>query len=234
MQSAQTVTLNPTTEAFVEGLEAQVGRPLHFISEGCSPGPAGRASISTGYFAAGRHRRPDDPGGPTGNVSLRIVRPAGVAGRSCSDLYPWWRLGSGRQADPRSTDPRDRKRRQVAVVFVDYTRSPKPTIRLPSNRLTVMKWAAKRRPGRSRCVRLVVAGDSVGGNMTAAVTLFAKERGGPQIAYQMLFYPVTDANFDTPSYQQLPMDLAYAEGDDVVLGRIRTRCRCAQSRRHRR
>jgi acetyl esterase len=50
--------------------------------------------------------------------------------------------------------------------------------------------------------RLAVAGDSVGGNMAAAVTLLAKERGGPAISFQALFYPVTAANFETDSYQQ--------------------------------
>ena len=42
--------------------------------------------------------------------------------------------------------------------------------------------------------------------MATAVALLAKERGGPSITFQLLFYPVTDANFDTPSY------LAYQEG----------------------
>ncbi len=51
-----------------------------------------------------------------------------------------------------------------------------------------------------------MAGDSVGGNMATAVTLLAKERGGPNIMFQSLFYPVTDANFDTPSYR------AYQDG----------------------
>ena len=40
--------------------------------------------------------------------------------------------------------------------------------------------------------------------MTAAVTLLAKERGGPRIGFQVLFYPVTDANFDTPTYREFP------------------------------
>src|SRR5258708_22536129 len=49
-------------------------------------------------------------------------------------------------------------------------------------------------------------GDGVGGNIVAAVTLLAKERGGPPIRFQVLCYPVTDADFDTPSYRQ------FAEG----------------------
>ena len=54
--------------------------------------------------------------------------------------------------------------------------------------------------------RLAVAGDSVGGNMAAVVTLLSRERGGPDIRLQLLFYPVTDAAFDTASYHQ------FAEG----------------------
>ena len=54
--------------------------------------------------------------------------------------------------------------------------------------------------------RVAVAGDSVGGNMAAALTLLAKQRGDVSFARQALFYPVTDASFDTPSYQH------FAEG----------------------
>jgi acetyl esterase/lipase len=49
---------------------------------------------------------------------------------------------------------------------------------------------------------MVVAGDSVGGNMSAFLTLTAKERGDVRLLGQVLFYPVTDASFDTGSYQQ--------------------------------
>ena len=48
--------------------------------------------------------------------------------------------------------------------------------------------------------KLAVVGNSVGGNMAAAVTLMARQRRGPKIAFQVLFYPVTDAGFDTSSY----------------------------------
>jgi acetyl esterase/lipase len=54
--------------------------------------------------------------------------------------------------------------------------------------------------------RLAVAGNSVGGNMAAVVSLMAKDRGGPHIRFQALLWPVTDANFDDGSYTQ------YAQG----------------------
>jgi len=47
-----------------------------------------------------------------------------------------------------------------------------------------------------------VAGDSVGGNMTAALTLMAKDRKGPKIAFQLLLIPATDARVDTDSYHE--------------------------------
>jgi len=92
----------------------------------------------------------------------------------------------------------------VVVVFVNYTRSPEakyPTALEQAYAAT--KWVAQN--GQSINVdssRLAVVGDSVGGNLTAALTLLAKERGGPSIRFQVLFYPVTDSNFDTRSYEK--------------------------------
>ncbi|MBU6252003.1 MAG: alpha/beta hydrolase [Alphaproteobacteria bacterium] len=48
--------------------------------------------------------------------------------------------------------------------------------------------------------RLAVAGDSAGGNLAAAVSLMARDRGGPALRHQLLIYPVTDADFTTSSY----------------------------------
>lgn len=53
---------------------------------------------------------------------------------------------------------------------------------------------------------LTVAGDSVGGNMAIAMCLMASMRGGPKIQKQLLYYPVTDACFDTPSYRQFAVN----------------------------
>jgi acetyl esterase len=50
--------------------------------------------------------------------------------------------------------------------------------------------------------RIAVAGNSVGGNMSAALTLMAKDRKGPKIAYQVLMIPATDASVDTQSYHE--------------------------------
>ena len=49
---------------------------------------------------------------------------------------------------------------------------------------------------------LAVAGNSVGGNMATVVALMAKDKQGPQLKLQVLFWPVTDATFETPSYNQ--------------------------------
>ncbi len=92
----------------------------------------------------------------------------------------------------------------VAVVFVNYT--PSPEAKYPvavEQAYAATKYIAEN--GSKMHLdsgRLAVAGDSVGGNMAAAVTLLAKQRGGPRIAYQALLYPVTDASLDTASYQQ--------------------------------
>ena len=51
--------------------------------------------------------------------------------------------------------------------------------------------------------RLAVGGESAGGNLAAAVSLLARERGGPKISFQVLIYPVTDANFETDSYRAM-------------------------------
>jgi acetyl esterase len=96
----------------------------------------------------------------------------------------------------------------AAVVFPNYSLSPEAKYPTAIEEIyAVLQWIAD--GGKDFGLdsdHLAVAGDSVGGNMTAAITLMAKERRGPAIGRQLLFYPVTDASFDTESYRQ------FAEG----------------------
>ncbi|MES4905855.1 MULTISPECIES: alpha/beta hydrolase [unclassified Streptomyces] len=144
-------------------------------------------------------------GGPTGSVRARIVKPAGATGELPVILYihgAGWVFGNAHT--------HDRLVRELAVgagaavVFSEYDRSPEARypVAIEQN-YAVAQWVV--REGASKGLdgtRLAVAGDSVGGNMTAALTLMAKERGDVPLVQQVLFYPVTDANFDTGSYHQ--------------------------------
>ena len=93
----------------------------------------------------------------------------------------------------------------AAVVFVNYTPSPEAQYPVPlEEAYTATKYIAENGSKFNLDTsKIVVVGDSVGGNMATAVTMMAKERGGPDILFQLLFYPVTDSNFDTDSYNEL-------------------------------
>ena len=54
--------------------------------------------------------------------------------------------------------------------------------------------------------RIAIGGDSAGGNLTAAVSLMARDKGGPSAAFQLLIYPVTDYNLDSGSYMEFAED----------------------------
>ncbi|MFF5989295.1 alpha/beta hydrolase [Prauserella flavalba] len=145
------------------------------------------------------------PGGPTGEVRVRIVRPRGATGPLPVIVYlhgAGWVFGNAHT--------HDRLIRELAtgtgaaVVFPEYDRSPEARypVAVEQNYAAAV-WVA--RHGAEHGLdpaRIAIAGDSVGGNMTAAVTLLAKQRGDVEFRQQVLFYPVTDANFGTGSYER--------------------------------
>jgi acetyl esterase len=143
--------------------------------------------------------------GPHGQIAVRLVKPTGITDGLPVILYlhgGGWVLGS-----PRTHDLLVRNLAvgaQAAVVFPDYRRAPEA--QYPSQieeAYATAAWIVEH--GREHGIepdRMAIAGDSVGGNMTVALTLMAKDRGGPSFAAQLLYYPVTDAAMDTPSYDQ--------------------------------
>ncbi len=96
----------------------------------------------------------------------------------------------------------------AVVVSVDYRLAPEhpaPAAAEDAYAATVWTHAHARDLGVDPG-RLVVAGDSAGGNLAAVVALMARDRGGPALAGQVLLYPVIEPDFDSPSYR------TYAEG----------------------
>jgi len=93
----------------------------------------------------------------------------------------------------------------TVAVFPNYTPSPEARYPIAINQIyATTKWVSKH--GDQIGVNgknLAIVGNSVGGNMAAAVALMAKEKKGPDIKLQVLLWPVTDANFETGSYKEL-------------------------------
>ena len=199
--------LEPAAQAFVE---QTAEHPFLFEL----PPEQGRAAVDAVQSGAIAKPAVDEEwikiaGGPTGEVPVRIVRPHGMTADLPAVLYihgAGWVFGDAHT--------HDRLVRELAVgvgaavVFPEYDRSP--DVRYPvaiEQNYKVAQWIqADRAEHGLDTAKVAVAGDSVGGNMAIAATVMAKERGDLKFAAQVLFYPVTDAGFDTASYQQ------FAEG----------------------
>ncbi|MFJ9712050.1 alpha/beta hydrolase [Streptomyces sp. NPDC101234] len=139
-----------------------------------------------------------------GDVRVRILKPVGSSGPLPVILYVHgggWIL--------RNAGTHDRLVREltvgvnVALVFVEYDRSPEAKYPVAIEQAyATARWITTEGAGEGLdASRLAVAGDSVGGNMTAALTHMAKQRGDVAFVHQSLYHPVTDAAQDTESYR---------------------------------
>ena len=99
---------------------------------------------------------------------------------------------------------------EATVISVDFRRAPEHRFPGPLDDCWAsLQWIAEQHPS----TPLVVGGDSSGGNLAAACALRARDHGGPQLALQVLVYPVTDHDMTTPSY------VAHG-GEDALLSRL--------------
>ena len=196
--------IDPIIKAFLEVDNANTGPKLYELS------PKEARAVLLKAQAVNVPKLPADiedrdlPTGPSCRVSVRIVRPKGALQALPVIMYfhgGGWVLGD--------KETHDRLIREIAnganaaVVFVNYSSSPEAKFPTPiEEAYAATKYVAEN--GKELNLdsnRLAVAGDSVGGNMATVVAMLAKERKGPNIRFQNLFYPVTDANFDTQSYR---------------------------------
>ena len=201
------VVLEPGAEAFAEA----VASPPFVTELGPVKGREVLDQVQSEAQAARPEARIEDltiPG-PSGEVKVRILKPAHLADPLPVILYTHgagWVFGG-----PVTHDRLVRELAagtSAAVVFPDYVRSPEAKYpQANEEAYAVAEWivASGQEKGLDTS-RMVIAGDSCGGNMAAVLAIMAKQRGGPKFRAQALIYPVTDAEFDTESYGEFARD----------------------------
>ena len=196
------VMLEPAAQAFVEAtadppfLYDMTPADARKVLEDAQSGPVRKLPVDEEWITVPAQ---------VGDVRVRIIRPQGATGTLPVIVYMHgggWILGNA--------GTHDRLVRELAVgaraalAFVEYPNSPEA--RYPTaieQGYATAQWIT--REGASKGLdasRMAVAGESVGGNMTAALALMAKERGDVTFVQQSMYYPVTDAAMNTASYEQ--------------------------------
>ena len=204
--TSEGIWLDPTTKAFIKELNSGTGKPIEQLppNEARQVLIGAQASVKTdlsGISVKGKIVTEDGI-----KISLTIVRPT-AAKKKTLPAFMFFHGGGWVLGDYKTHERflRDLVVESGAVgVFVNYSPSPETHYPTAINQAyAATKWVAKH--GKEISVdgsRLAVAGNSVGGNMAAVISLMAKEKAGPKIQLQVLFWPVTDAAFDTASYNQ--------------------------------
>lgn len=190
----------------IEALNARFP-PVHTMT-----GAEARAAIRARFTAAADPRPVAQVydriiAGPEGPLQVRVYRPWAVDTDAVPTLV-WAHGGGWVFCDLDSHDDLCRdfaNQLSAVVVSVHYRRAPEegqwPAAAEDVYAATV--WAADHiaelggDPN-----RLLVGGDSAGGNLAAVTALMARDRGRPHLSGQLLLYPVIGADFDTPSYRQ--------------------------------
>ena len=138
---------------------------------------------------------------PDGSFQVRVLVPLEPAAGVIVYYHGGgWVVGSIDESD--TLGRKLAERTSCAVVLVDYRLAPEHRYPVAvDDSYAALEWAAEHMNEIAGGeVPLIVAGDSAGGNLSAVMSLRARDRNGPNIAMQVLIYPVTDANFDRPSY----------------------------------
>jgi acetyl esterase len=186
--------LPPVEEQTVEQVRAQVALSTHFLGK-----PPRVARVEDRRIA-----------GPGGDLAIRLITPEGL-GPGPSPVVVFFHGGGWVLGDLSSHENLCRALANASgAVFaiVDYRLAPEhPFPAAVDDAFAAVSWVSAHAPEfGGDPARLAVCGDSAGGNLSAVVTLMARERGGPPIAFQALAYPITDFEPDSGSYRE------FAEG----------------------
>ncbi|PWU28388.1 alpha/beta hydrolase [Pseudomonas sp. RW407] len=193
------------TQAFLEALQAGGGKPLETLAPKDARAVLSGAQASVKVDLSGTRVSEKTIQADDQRIKLTIVRPAGAKGSLPAFMFfhgGGWVLGDYPTHARLIHDLVVSS--GAAAVYVDYTPSPEAHYPVAINQAyAATKWVAEH--GKELDVdgsRLAVAGNSVGGNMAAVVALMAKDKGTPKLRFQALLWPVTDASFETASYDR--------------------------------
>jgi acetyl esterase len=197
------------TKAFLKALNTSGGKPMETMTPTEARGvlEGAQKSVTVDLSGIDVAEKTITQDGLT--IKLNIIRPSDATGALPAFMFfhgGGWVIGD---FPTHQRFIRDLVVNSGAVaVYVDYDRSPEAKYPQAINQgYAATKWVAEH--GAEINVdgkRLAVAGNSAGGNITAAVALMAKDKKGPALKLQVLFWPVTDANFETGSYNQFASD----------------------------
>jgi acetyl esterase/lipase len=193
--------LDPQAQSVVEMLSALGARPLHVMSPGEARQATARLAKLGGRPAPVQRTEDRTVPGPAGPIPVRVYTPPGD-GPFPALVYchgGGWVTGSIATHEPICRALAHGA--GCAVVSVDYRLAPEH--KFPAaveDCYAVTRWLADN--GAALGIdpaRLAVGGDSAGGTLATVVALWARDRGGPALACQLLIYPITDYMPDLPS-----------------------------------
>jgi len=196
------MALDEATAGFLAQLAESGARPLHeltpeeargftaMLRDLVGPGPDVDKSYDVQLPTADGH-----------DFTVRVLIPAGEI-RALVVYYHGggWVIGNVDEYDTLARTLANRL--HAVVVNVDYRLAPEH--RYPAaadDAWSALQWASEQLTEiAGGPVPLVVMGDSAGGNLSAVVAQKARDAGGPELAAQVLIYPVTDADLDNATY----------------------------------
>jgi acetyl esterase len=191
------------TQQFVDALNKEAGKPIFYMTPKDARAVLSNAqAIAVDLAPADIDEKNIEVDGK--KIQLHVIRPKNAEKQLPVVMYfhgGGWVLGDFKTHERLIRELSNAA--NAAIIFVDYSLAPEAKYPTQINQAyAATNWIAEN--GKSLnldTTKIAVAGDSVGGNMAIAVTLMAKEKKTPKIDFQLLFYPVTDAKFETESYK---------------------------------
>ena len=195
------MALDSATLKFLEQTAEGYSRPLHELTPDEARALGAKVAELAGPAPEMERVEERTIEGQDGKATLRILVPISNP-RGVLVYYHGggWVIGSNDEFD--TVARKLAERTSCAVVLVEYRLAPEH--RYPTavdDSYVALEWVGKHLSDiAGQEVPLIVVGDSAGGNLAAVTAIRARDRSGPPIALQVLIYPVTDADFDRPSY----------------------------------